>query len=368
LLGEPVHPDNKLQIDIATARTEEYERPAALPKVEFSSLKEDLYRRDFTINAMAVEINRDNFGLFIDFFGGKRDLESGVIRVLHDKSFIDDPTRIFRAVRFEQRFGFAIEEHTEYLIQHAIKKEMFKWTENQRIREELILILKEKSPEKAVFRMRELHELRFIHPALRLRRDMAEVFRDLRALTMWFTANCRRDKPPERWIMNFMLMLDRLSPKQMDEVLAKFVFTRNESAKLRGYSDRARSAERRLSSSGRVTGPSVIYDELEGLSVESLLCLMARSSDRKFRGRVKKFLYDYRNTEIELSGDDLREIGFVPGPGFDRILRDILHRKLEKKLRSKKDEMEYARGELMRKVKSGPLGAGLRRERGRRKK
>jgi len=153
-----------IRIDIATTRREKYKEPAAMPQVFFSTLKEDLSRRDFTINAMALNINKKTFGQFIDFFGGTKDLEEKKIRVLHDKSFIDDPTRIFRAVRFEQRFGFSIEEHTESLIKEAAKMEMVSKTEFRRIRNELILILKEKDAGKVLLRLREVYGLKFILP------------------------------------------------------------------------------------------------------------------------------------------------------------------------------------------------------------
>jgi len=115
--GRPEHNRGaKFKLDFATARKESYEKPAALPTVQFSLLKDDLHRRDFTINAMAASLNKGSFSQLIDFFGGERDLEKGIIKVLHDGSFIDDPTRIFRAVRFEQRFGFRIDRYTRDLI------------------------------------------------------------------------------------------------------------------------------------------------------------------------------------------------------------------------------------------------------------
>lgn len=126
-----------LKIDLATARKEIYERPAALPAVEFSSLKEDLSRRDFTINAMAMSLKKDDFGRLIDPFGGRRDLAAGVIKVMHDKSFMDDPTRIFRAVRFATRLGFSIEPHTMALMNAAIKKGMIAKLSEYRIKKEL---------------------------------------------------------------------------------------------------------------------------------------------------------------------------------------------------------------------------------------
>lgn len=126
-----------LKIDLATARKEIYARPAALPTVEFSSLKDDLARRDFTINSMAVSINKDDFGRLIDLCGGKSDLERGIIRVMHDKSFIDDPTRIFRARRFASRLGFSIEPHTLGLMRSAVKKGMLAKLSKYRINKEL---------------------------------------------------------------------------------------------------------------------------------------------------------------------------------------------------------------------------------------
>lgn len=115
----------RFYIDIATARTEYYESPAALPKVETSSIKKDLYRRDFTINALAVKLNTKDFGLLIDFFGGQRDIKDKKIRVLHNLSFVEDPTRAIRAIRFSEKLGFKISKHTENLIKLAVKMNIF---------------------------------------------------------------------------------------------------------------------------------------------------------------------------------------------------------------------------------------------------
>ena len=341
-LGKPLNPDNKFKIDIATARKEVYERPAALPTVEFSSLREDLYRRDFTINAMAVNVNRENFGLFVDFFGGMKDLRKGVIRILHDRSFIDDPTRIFRAVRFEQRFGFKIEKHTEYLITHAVKREMFRRTENQRIRDELILILKERNPEKAVFRMRQLHELRFIHPELVLKTNIGGTFREIRKCVRWYMAHAAGKRQLDVWLMNLMVLLDKLTADQVEEVLGKFVFTRSESLRLRSYKRKAGRAIRNLSSRKRIP-PSRVYSILEPLSHEVTLCAMARTRSSSARRRIKRFFSEYNGTKLKIKGDDIRKEGIRPGPRYKKILRSILYRKLDGKLPAKKDELRYMR-------------------------
>ncbi|MEA3488923.1 MAG: CBS domain-containing protein [Candidatus Omnitrophota bacterium] len=341
-LGPSLHPDNKFKIDIATARKEVYERPAALPTVEFSSLRDDVYRRDFTINAMAVNINKKNFGLFLDFFGGMNDLRRGVIRVLHDKSFIDDPTRIFRAVRFEQRFGFSIETHTEYLITHAVKREMFRRTENQRIRDELILILKEKDPEKAVFRMRELHELRFIHPELVLKRTIGKTFSDMRRRVKWYEAKAAGKRQLDIWLMNLMVILDKLTAEQTEEVLRKFVFTRSVSIRLRSFKKEADKAIKKLSSGKRMM-PSRIYSLLEPFSHEVTLCAMAKTKSEVARRRIRRFFTEYNGTTLLVKGEDIKREGVKPGPKYKKILRRILYKKLDGKLLSRKDEIGYMR-------------------------
>lgn len=152
------------RIDIATARTEYYERPAELPVVDISTIKKDLYRRDFTINAMAIKLNFGNFGTLYDFFGSRNDLKNGVIRVLHKLSFVEDPTRIIRAVRFEQRFGFRIEDETLELLQKTLEEGYLEKVTGQRIRQELEKILEEKNPLKAIKRLAQLNILNHIFP------------------------------------------------------------------------------------------------------------------------------------------------------------------------------------------------------------
>ncbi len=341
-LGEARHGDKKFKIDIATARIEKYERPAALPKVEFSSLKEDLSRRDFTINAMAVNINSRSFGFFIDFFGGKHDLKKKTIRVLHDKSFIDDPTRIFRAVRFEQRLKFEIEKHTAYLIQHAIKEEMFLRTEKQRIRDEVILILKENCPEKAVLRMKELHELRFIHPSLILPKEIERVSANIKTQVMWYeTANVRR-RILDVWLIYFMFMLDKLSFKETEEVLKNFVFTRSESIRVLSYKKNSSKVIRELASRKKVL-PSRIFMLLEPLSHETALCMLSKSKSKLVHKRIRKFFTDYNGVTLKIKGHDLKNEGIEPGPKYKSIFDKVLCKKLDGNLKTKQEELEYLR-------------------------
>ena len=138
------------RIDVVTSRKETYKYPAAYPTVKPGNIKDDLFRRDFTINAMAIGLNKKNSGKLTDFYGGQKDLKKGIIRVLHDKSFMDDPTRIFRAIRFSVRFGFKIEPHTKKLIKEAVSGGFLGEVNAGRIRKEIELFLKEKNPKKCL--------------------------------------------------------------------------------------------------------------------------------------------------------------------------------------------------------------------------
>jgi len=153
---------NGFRIDLATARKEFYAKPAVLPKIEPANIKEDLFRRDFTVNAMAISLNKDTFAELIDMYGGRQDLRYKKIRVLHDRSFIDDPTRIFRAIKFEQRLGFKIELYTLNLIKGAIALGLIEKLKKQRIKKEIDLILKEPKKDKIISRMHEFGIGRFI--------------------------------------------------------------------------------------------------------------------------------------------------------------------------------------------------------------
>jgi len=167
-----------VKLDIATARLEYYETPAALPTVELSSIKKDLYRRDFTINTLAVRLNRDRYGELIDFFGGLRDIKERTIRILHNLSFVEDPTRVFRAIRFEQRFDFPIGKHTRNLIRSAVSLKLFNKLSGERIYDELVLMFSELDPLKVLRRMEELDLLKFLHPNLRFGAELERLSDD----------------------------------------------------------------------------------------------------------------------------------------------------------------------------------------------
>ena len=337
---------DRFKVDLATARREKYERPAALPDVEFSSLRDDLYRRDFTINAMAVAINKKNFGQLIDFFGGQRHIESGVISVLHEGSFIDDPTRIFRAVRFEQRYGFRIDSPTEDLIKTAIKKDMFGRTEKQRIRDELILMLKEEDPMRAIARMHVLDELRFIHPKIRHDKRSKELFKSISGVCHWYKGSFLKKRTLDTWLIYLMALFENLDTRSTRSICERFTFRRADKIRILSYKGEGDKVLRFLSGGGALSA-SKVYKKLRGLSYEMILLLMARAKKDRSKKAIRDFLIKYNRIKISITGNDMKRIGYLPGPAMGRALEKILFAKIDGKIESKAEERELA-GSLLK--------------------
>ncbi|MBN1872276.1 MAG: CBS domain-containing protein, partial [Candidatus Omnitrophica bacterium] len=302
-----------VKVDIASARTETYGSPGALPSVTFCSIKEDLYRRDFTINAMAIDLDKKNYGRLVDYYGGRGDLRCGKIKVLHDESFIDDPTRIFRAVRFEQRYNFKIDRRTVSLIKNAVKKEMFDAVSGERLREEIVLLLEEKEPLKAIKRMRSLHELRFIHPKIEFKKRQEYTCRRIDALCGKYKYYLERKRSLDRWLIYFMSLVDSLSLTETLEVADRFVFRRSDRLRVVSCKKGEKKILRLLTCRGGVRA-SVLYKNLEPLSYEALLFLASKCSSRLQEERLKDFIERHNGTRLRIRGEDLKRMGIEPGP------------------------------------------------------
>lgn len=332
----------KFRIDIAMTRTEIYERPAALPTVRSGPIENDLYRRDFTINAMALRLDRRHFGELLDPFSGRNDLKEGIIRALHDSSFVDDPTRIFRAVRFEQRFDFRIEPHTESLIKKAAGLKMVDQTQKQRIREELITILSEEKPLKAVRRFSELNELRFIDPELKLKGGTVSLFNAADAALAWYdNTHTGKRHALERWLVYLAVLLDELGPARIKKICGDFVFRKADAAKIISYKRNADKVLAALSKKEKLR-PSEIYGYLDGFSHEAMVALMAKTHSQAARRRIMSYMTKYAHVKLDLRGDDLKKAGIEPGPRFKELLRKTLHAKLDGKIKTKAGELAFA--------------------------
>jgi len=330
-----------LKVDVTTTRSEEYPRPGALPEVVPASLEEDLLRRDFTINALAVSLNRSSFGRLIDRCGGRRDLEEGIIRVLHPRSFRDDPTRIFRAVRFQQRFGFSIEAGTEELIRSAVSIKMFEAVSPERLRRELELIMKEPHPARAFAAMARYDELRFIHPDLVFSPAQLQSVERLEKDCRWFKKQFGGNGL-SAWRMYFGALIWPLGAEELEKTGKKF----NLSQKVLKQLVRAKRDEKILSGSLSSPGdlpPSRIFSALEKLDPEIILILMSRFASSRARTRTKDYLVKLRREKLEISGQDLKKTGLLPGPRYRKVLRRVLLARLDGEVRSRRDELALAR-------------------------
>lgn len=323
-------------IDVATARTEYYESPAALPKVETSSIKKDLYRRDFTINALAVKLNAKDFGLLLDFFGGQRDIKDKRIRVLHNLSFVEDPTRAIRAIRFAEKLGFRISKHTENLIKLAVKMGIFEKLKGSRFYDELILLLRETVPQNAIKRLKDYGLLKMLHPSLDekfLSTDLSKAYETLQSIELLFLKEKYRKE-----LIYLMVMLWRLIDKEKKEILEKICAPDNIKQHILNNISTSYQILQKLNTED----PFNIYNLLKSHNIETILLTMVFSSENQ---RRKIFLYLSKLKDIKtlIKGEDLKKIGITPGPQYREIFDAVLREKLRGRLVSKEEEIEYVK-------------------------
>lgn len=327
------------KLDVATARTEYYEFPTALPTVEQSSIKKDLYRRDFTINALAVRLNGKGFGDILDFYGGQRDLNEKVIRVLHGLSFVEDPTRVFRAIRFETRFGFHLGKDTVALIAGAVKMNLFHRLSGHRLLEELKLLLSERACKQAVKRLAESNLIQFIHPKLKWSTRLEALLDGVDESIDWYRL-LYLDRKMDSWLVYVAAFLEVLPGRAVVEVLRRFPFSEWEAGRLRTSRIGGQAILRRL---GRKPEPqaSEVYRLLSGLSDETLLSLMAKSKGETVKRQVSAFLTTYQHVKPILTGTDLKAMGLKPGPQFKKILDRLLAAHLDGEVRTEAEERRF---------------------------
>ena len=331
-----------VKIDFATARKETYAKPAALPTVEFSSFKDDLVRRDFTVNAMAISLNEEDFGNLIDFFDGVGDIERKHIKALHSKSFVDDPTRILRGIRLEKRLGFTIEPYTANLMRKSIDKEIYKRVEKPRLRDEIVLILKEKNPFHIIKRMDEFRALKIVHPYLKLHKDLEGTFTAIDEACSWYNENSPRKRSIEKWLIYLMALFGDISHDGTLYFCNKFELKRGERMRMISYEKLGGKILKTLNAKRKIL-PSKIYRLLEPLSHETTLLLMAVSRSGLGKGRIMEFFHKYNGMRTAVKGDDVKALGVKAGPHFARMMEKILYKRLDGILMTKEEELEYAK-------------------------
>ncbi len=333
---------DSLWVDIATARTEFYPYPAANPEVEASSIRQDLYRRDFTINAMALRLTTPRAGELLDFFGGLLDLQAKKIRVLHANSFIEDPTRIYRGVRFAVRFGFQIESQTEEFIRYAINSGVYDRTAQEnsktpalqtRLKTELKHILEAPYWKSALQLLDNLGALQCIHPTLKLD---AEFLRQLRLLERCLQ---RFDPQPTliHWEMRLETLIAHLAPQYRAKVGKNLQLQEDSIARLKNLAQVQTEVMTLLPTLQR---PSQVVQLLRKYDLPMLI-LIAVQSPREIRHQIWEYLTVWANVQPLLNGNDLKKLGYKPGPQYRQILDDVLAATLDGVIKNKSEAEDF---------------------------
>ncbi|MDJ0715113.1 MAG: CBS domain-containing protein [Prochloraceae cyanobacterium] len=333
-----------LGVDIATARTEFYPYPAANPDVEASSIRQDLYRRDFTINALAVRLTSPRAGELLDFFGGLLDLRSRQIRVLHANSFIEDPTRIYRAVRFAVRLEFEIESQTEEYIRYAIESGVYERLrlENNRapalttrLKTELKYILQAAYWKPALKLLANLGALRCLHSSLKLDKNLWWQIRTLDRWLYWLD----REGNLTHWLLRLEVLIGYIPSKDRTKLAILLELPKDSIQRLK----KLQKIETVVTTSlPTCQAPSEIVKLLRQYNLPTLILLAARSSTN-IRSTLWKYLTHWSKIQSPLNGNDLKELGYKPGPIYKQILDDLLRETLDGKIKDRREAEKFLR-------------------------
>ena len=333
----------EIKVDIATARLEFYSEPGALPQVERGSIKMDLYRRDFSINAMAVRLNPQVFGQLVDFFDGQEDIRNKRIRTLHALSFVEDPTRMFRAVRFEQRYGFRMGAQCERFMRNAIDDlHLIHHLSGSRICHELELMMEERNPYLGFRRMDELGLLAEVHPLLAMndeKRDMAD---RVRRVLEWYMRMYLPEEPD--LLMLMLIALCRRAPApEVESLLDRLQFSdkrKRETMQVRSAIMAARSGMNQWEK--KKGSLSDLHRMLGRAPLETLLYLLAQEDNPEQHEKLTRYIYRGRQMKPDVNGDDLKNLGVQPGPMIGRILSDVLIAKMDDESMSREEQLALA--------------------------
>ncbi|OQA94872.1 MAG: CCA-adding enzyme [Chloroflexi bacterium ADurb.Bin222] len=334
----PNLPEKQLQhlpefIDFVTARTEFYSSPTALPTVAWSSIKQDLHRRDFTINTLAIRLSPEHWGQLLDFYGGQADLEAGTIRVLHSLSFVEDPTRILRAARFEARLDFHLDPRSESLIAEALP--LLDRVTGGRIRHEMELLFNEARPEAALERLQALKVLQQIDPALASDARVHGIFTRLRQ-----TLDRRFWKLDEEALvrLHWALFLYEVSTAARERIAARLMMPRRLTDALLQL-DELRALLQALPTLDR---PGDIVARLETLPSPLLAAGWLLAEDEDVKGKLYRYWTAWRHVQPLLTGSDLKDLGLAPGPLFRQILDTARIARLNGEIETREEELALA--------------------------
>jgi tRNA nucleotidyltransferase (CCA-adding enzyme) len=339
-----------LKMDIATTRRESYAQPAVLPTVQPASIEEDLFRRDFTINAIAMQLNSGKFGRVLDAYGGQRDLHARTIRVLHTGSFQDDPTRIFRAIRFEQRFGFCLERTTLRLLAQAAATNLIQQLSGPRLQNEILSLLAEHDPVRAIARLGQLKLLRFLHHRLCYTTKVKRVVTAVPKALAWWVRRFS-DFAIDRPIVYLMALSNESSSVVVAAMVRRLALSREQAKNVSAGGRRVDRVLKRLTNKEPVL-PSQVYRLLANLRDEALVLLLAKQVSAQHVVRLsllKQHLVAYvknRAIKTALTGRDLQAMGLQPGPQYKTILGKLLDARIDGMITTEAEERVFVRKRL----------------------
>ncbi len=329
---------NGFRVDIASTRLEYYEKPVALPFVEAGSLKQDLFRRDFTFNAMAIKLGGSDHGNIIDYFGGQKDLKDRIIRVIHSLSFIEDPTRIIRAARFAQRFDFKIGKQTQQFMQHAINIRTFDSLSGDRFRNELRLLLSDQNPIKGIKLLAQHNVLPAIHPKLTYDENVHEVLKAVEEVIHWYRLSFITEKI-DTWILYLASLCHRFSSAEVQKLVKRLKLKKNDRECIAAIAEQTKTITQQLAKCGDMYN-SEIYRILYKKPTELILYVMATTSNPKVRQRISLYLTILKQIKININGKDLMRLGLEPGPLYSKIFDEVKMARLDNKVSNRQQELE----------------------------
>jgi len=319
----------KWSVDLATARSETYTKPGALPRVKPSSIESDLSRRDFTINTLAIYLSPSRYGELIDQYEGRNDLEHKLVRILHPKSFTDDATRIWRGLRYEQRLSFQLEENTLQLLKRDIP--MLDAISGDRMRYELECILQEERPEQVIRRAEELGVLVKLHPSLKGNGWLAEKFEQARQLSS-------PNPPPVE--LYLALLAYHLTDVEIEQLTAYLRLSKSVAQILR---DAASIKIKLKTLAYPELRRSHIYRLLQGYSQSAIIANCLATSSAIARRHMETFLHTLHYVKPALTGDDLIRLGITSGPQIKEVLNLLHEARLDGKVTTKQGEVELVK-------------------------
>jgi len=320
-------------LDLITARTEFYEQPAALPTVESSSIKMDLHRRDFTINTLALRLDGEHYGKIHDYWGGMSDLRKGHIRVLHALSFVDDATRLLRAVRFEQRFDFQIEPRTLALMSESLP--LLSKLTGARLRHEINQILAEQKAPAMLTRLEDLGILKAIHPALPwnaiIRSSLSKL--DVDQIDPTWDLPSQANHLNLQQTLSYLLWLGRLPEDTLRSIVSR-LRCKSELKRLLISTSQVNRVLPQLSGAP----PSAVVHELDKIPRLVIYAAFLVNQDQILRDILWNYVSRWAQIEPHTSGDDLRRMGLKPSPAYGRILSTLRDAWLDGEIQTPEEE------------------------------